>query len=96
MKRVIATLGCAALVSGCFGITYRNPAVPPNGIVVDGTSKFFVYALIGNERIPVYQYCPRGVSSLETYLSFGDLLLTGITFGIYTPRSYEIRCGGSR
>jgi hypothetical protein len=96
MKRVIATLVCAALASGCFGITYRNPAVPPNGIVVDGTSKFFVLALIGDERIPVYQYCPGGVSSLETYLSFGDLILTVLTIGIYTPRSYEIHCGGGR
>jgi hypothetical protein len=96
MKRVIATLVGAALVSGCFSVTYRNPALPPNGIVVDGSSRFFVFALIGNERIPVYQYCPGGVSSIETYLSFGDLLLHGITFGMFTPRSYEIRCGGGR
>jgi hypothetical protein len=96
MERGVVTLMCAALVSGCFGVTYRNPALQPNGIVVDGTSRFFLFGLIGKRRIPVYEYCPGGVSSIETYQSFGDLLLYGLTLGVFTPRTYEIRCGGVR
>lgn len=96
MIRVMAWLVCAALTSGCFNVTYQNPTLPPNGIVHEGTSSFFILALVGENRIPVYQLCPGGVSSIETGLSFPDLVLTVITIGIYTPRSYEIACGGAR
>jgi hypothetical protein len=40
--------------------------------------------------------CPGGVSSIETGLSFGDLVLSFVTLGIYTPRSYAVACGGGR
>ena len=53
-------------------------------------------ALVGEERVQAYQMCPGGVSRIQTGLSFVDLVLTVITIGIYTPRSYEIECGGMR
>ena len=86
----------AALASGCFSVTYTNPTLPPNGVVIEGTNKFFVAALVGDERVPVYQMCPQGVSQIETGLDIGDLLLTFITLAIYTPRSYAVHCGGGR
>ena len=96
MNRVLALVMCAALGAGCYKVTYQNPLLPPNGVVHDGTSSFFILALVGDERIPAYQMCPGGVSRIQTGQSFVDLLLTVITIGIYTPRSYEIECGGMR
>lgn len=95
MKRVLPLLLlCTVLSTGCYRVTYQNPLLPPNGVVHEGTSGFFIMALVGDERIPAYQMCPGGVSRISTYLSFVDMLLTLITFTIYTPRSYEIECGG--
>jgi len=85
----------AALASGCFNVTYTNPRLPPNGLVVEGTNQFFVAALVGDERVPVYKMCPEGVSQIESGLSIVDLLLTLVTFTIYTPRSYVVHCGGA-
>jgi len=85
----------AALASGCFNVTYTNPRLPPNGLVVEGTNQFFVAALVGDERVPVYKMCPQGVSQIESGLSVVDLLLTFVTFAIYTPRSYAVHCGGA-
>lgn len=96
MTRAMAVMLCAALGSGCFNVTYQNPTLPPNGVVHEGTSSFFLFALVGDEHVPVYQMCPGGVASIETGLSFGDLVLSVITLGIYTPRSYEVACGGGR
>lgn len=90
MAAVLAT----AMASGCFNVTYTNPRLPPNGAVVEGTSSFFVAALVGDERVPVYQMCPQGVSQIETGLSFVDVVLTVVTLAIYTPRSYVVHCGG--
>jgi hypothetical protein len=96
MKSIVALLACAALAGGCDNVTYHSSTLPPNGVVHEGTSHFFVFGLVGDEVIPAYQMCPGGVSSVHTELSFGDLVLTVITFGIYTPRSYEVACGGGR
>ncbi len=85
----------AALVGGCFNVTYTNPRLPANGVVVEGTNHFFVAALVGDERVPVYQMCPQGVSQIESGLSFVDLVITAITFTIYDPRSYVVHCGGA-
>jgi hypothetical protein len=92
MAMVLAT----ALGAGCFKVTYQNPMLPNNGVVVEGTSKFFILGLLGDERVPAYQVCPTGVSRIQTGLSFTDLLLHVVTIGIYTPRSYTIECGGGR
>ena len=85
----------AALACGCFNVTYSNPRLPPNGVVVEGTNRFFVAALVGDERVPVYQMCPQGVSKIESGLSIVDLVLTVVTFAIYDPRSYVVHCGGA-
>jgi hypothetical protein len=96
MSKLIALAATAALAAGCFKVTYQNPMLPPNGVMHDGTSSFFILGLVGDSRIPAWQMCPGGVSRIQTGLSFGDLVLTVITIGIYTPRSYEIDCGGMR
>jgi len=96
MNRLLALVMCAVLGAGCYKVTYQNLLLPPNGVVHEGTSSFFILALVGDERIPAYVICPGGVSRIETGLSFVDLLLTVVTIGIYTPRSYEIECGGYR
>jgi hypothetical protein len=85
---------CAALVGGCFSVTYRNPALPPNGVVIAEQLDFYVFGLIGEERVPVYRYCPTGVSRIETRLRVTNLLLSVITLGIVTPRSYRLYCAG--
>lgn len=94
MRRLLALGMCTALTAGCFKVTYQNPMLPPNGVVHEGTSSFYIAGLAGTERIPAGQMCPGGVSRIETGLSFVDLALHVVTFFIYTPRSYTIECGG--
>ena len=96
MKNLMAVVAAGALAAGCFRVTYQNPVLPPNGVVHAGTSSFFLAGLVGEARIPAYQMCPGGVSQIETGLSVIDLVLTMVTIGIYSPRSYEIECGGTQ
>jgi hypothetical protein len=94
MMKLLPVIVAAALATGCFRVTYQNPALPPNGVVHEGSSAFFIAGLVGDARVPAYQMCPGGVSQIETGLSFVDIVLTVVTVGIYTPRSYQIECGG--
>ena len=97
MKSIIALVTCAALAGvGCDNITYHSRTLPPNGVVHEGRASFFIFGLVGHENVPAYQLCPTGVSSIHTEYGFVDLLLTGLTIGLYTPRSWEVHCGGGR
>jgi hypothetical protein len=96
MRALLAGVLAATLATGCFSVTYVNPRLPPNGVVHQGTNQFFVAGLVGDERVPVYQMCPGGAAEIDTGLSVVDLLLTIVTFTIYTPRSYIVHCGGGQ
>ncbi len=90
---ILALTATMMLVAGCNKITYVNPQVPRGGAVhVEGGS-FFIFGLVGEKTIPVYQMCPNGVAQMQSKASFVDLVLGVITIGIYTPRTYEIECG---
>jgi hypothetical protein len=94
--RLLAALTIAATLCGCFKVTYTNPAVPMNGKVVEQKGAFFIGGLVGDAVIPVYEQCPGGVAQIKSGHSVGDVILTLVTFFIYTPRSYEISCGGAQ
>ncbi|MBV8762122.1 MAG: hypothetical protein JO257_32815 [Deltaproteobacteria bacterium] len=94
--RLLAVVAIAAALAGCFKVTYTNPALPMNGQVVEQKGSFFIFGLAGNAEIPVYQMCPGGVSEIRSGHGVGDIVLTILTLGIYTPRSYEIACGGGQ
>ena len=94
--RLLAALTIAATLAGCFKVTYTNPAVPMNGKVVEQKGAFFIGGLVGDAVVPVYQQCPGGVAQIRSGHSVGDVVLTLVTFFIYTPRSYEVSCGGAQ
>jgi len=91
MRTILLT---AALLVGCNKVTYVNPTVPGGGKVYDTTGHFFLVGLLGDKNIAAYQTCPGGVARVQSKNTFGDLVLTFLTVGLYSPRTYEIECGG--
>jgi hypothetical protein len=85
-----------ALFAGCYKVTYTNPQIPMNGQVAETTGQFFIFGLVGHKDIPVFQLCPGGASMIQSKVTFVGVLLTGITIGLYSPRHYEIHCGGAQ
>lgn len=94
--RLLAAVVIAAVLGGCFKVTYTNPSLPMNGQVVEQKGHFFLFGLIGDAEVPVYQMCPTGVSQIQSGHGVGDIVLTILTLGLYAPRSYEMSCGGGQ
>ena len=92
-KALLALSATAMLAVGCSKITYVNPQVPRGGAVHTEGGSFFIFGLVGEKTIPVFQMCPNGVAQMQSKASVLDLVLGFITIGIYTPRTYEIECG---
>ena len=94
MRKATLALAATLMFAGaCNKVTYVNPQVPRGGAVHSETGHFFIFGLVGEKTIPVYQMCPNGVAQIQSKASFLDLVLTLITINLYSPRSYEIECG---
>lgn len=83
----------ALSVAACNKVTYVNPSTMPTGQVHEETGRYFIIGLAGTKDIHATQLCPEGVAKVQSKFTFVDILLTGLTIGIYTPRTYEIHCG---
>lgn len=95
MKAMLAMVVATALSAGCYRVTYNNPNSQMNGQVHREKGHFFLYGLVGHKDIPVYAMCPQGVAQIRSKHSFVDMLLFGLTVGLYSPRTYVVRCGGA-
>jgi hypothetical protein len=89
MKRALLAVTLAA----CSKVTYVDHTTIPTGVVASQTGHFFLGGLVGHTAVPVYALCPSGVSRIQSKFTFTDLLLGGLTLGIYTPRTYDVECG---
>ncbi len=94
MRKASLALAATLMLAGaCNKVTYVNPQVPRGGAVHEEKGNFFIFGLVGEKTIPVYQMCPNGVAQIQSRESFLDVILTVITVALYSPRSYEIECG---
>jgi hypothetical protein len=92
MKKII-TIILMASVTGCtyqkFQLDDKAATIPTH----EGTNHFVFWGLGQTKEVDPNEVCgSRGTSSVETRYSFVDGLLTGITYGIYSPRTYAVYC----
>ena len=93
MKKYAVLCGLL-LLSGCctqqFPLKNDKMATVPT---YEGTSHFILWGLGQSKEINPKDVCgKKEVIGVETHYSFVQGLLTGITYGIYSPRGYAIYC----
>ncbi|MEX8503033.1 MAG: Bor family protein [Leptothrix ochracea] len=79
--------GCATQ-----GYTLRGGGAPEPDL---STSQAFFFSGIGQSReIDAVEVChgAKNIARLETVQTGLDILLTGLTLGIYTPRTAQVYC----
>lgn len=84
-------------LTACFHVTVtHNPAGVSQAaapVVVDQQfANSFIYGLVAPPVLNVKQQCPRGVSKVETEMSFVNLLISMVTWNIYTPMHAKVTC----
>lgn len=92
MLKLMSILVICTVLSSCctqkFMMNETNPTIPTK----EGTSHFVFWGIGQEKIIDPKEICGNKISSVETSYSFVNGLLSGITFGIYSPRSYSIYC----
>lgn len=89
-----ALLGGSVLVSsGCFHSAVLMPTVPPgdkHSTWVNG----WLWGSVGGQ-VSADIFCQgRGVARVDTKRSVGNILVSWVTLGIYTPSHVSVTCAG--
>lgn len=87
----LALVVLLSLAPSCYHVTYSNGVGHPYGSQ-SGTNHFFLWGLANTAEVEVNALCPEGLARLVVGQSFLDGFLRLLTFGIYTPRSWEAWC----
>jgi len=59
----------------------------------EGTHHFFIGGILQSKDVYPNEVCgEKGISAVETNMTFLNGFLGGLTMGIYTPRQYYIYC----
>lgn len=96
VHRAAALTLAMLLFTGCYRITFVDRSVTP-GVEHDEWTDFFLFGLVGHERVEVSRFCPSGeVAMVRTGGNFGTGLVGVVTLGIYTPRKVYVTCGAGK
>jgi len=81
------------VLAGCTHVTYSfHRQLGPHQ---EGTSRFYFWGLMNRAEVAVGERCPGGVAKVHVHTTFGNGLVSALTLGVYTPRTYEIWCAAS-
>jgi hypothetical protein len=81
-----------ALSAGCYHVHVVVPNTPPTDYHRQWVNGFLWGAVGGG--VDTSRFCGgRPVSRVSTHRSFGNLFMTWLTFGIYTPSTVVVACG---
>ncbi len=91
--RSAVLLALLSASAGCYNVKYYSTAVPGPG----ETHRIWVHSFVGGiitiGEINLDAQCPNGVYKVKSNFTFVDLLLFGVTSGIYTPMNVVVTCG---
>ena len=81
-----------ALSAGCYHVQVVVPNTPPTDYHRQWVNGFLWGAVGGG--VDTARFCGgRPVSRVSTHRSFGNLFMSWLTFGIYTPSTVVVACG---
>lgn len=97
MTRILkcTAIGLVVAVAGCYHATIETGRSPSPEVINVPWATGFVYGLVPPKTVETMARCPNGVSKVETFHSFLNSLVGGLTFGIFTPMTIKVTCAAS-
>ena len=87
-----ALVATALVSTACYHVTVEIGR-PAGGPVIERPwAASFIDGLVPPPVVETAAKCPNGIAKVDTQLSFLNLLVGGITFGIYTPMDIRVSC----
>lgn len=99
IRKIILTMSVMVLLAGCSTITIdpksasSQTSKQTSAPTYEDSKNFFLWGLAGEHHVDVNKVCSdKEVAQMQSQATFADMLLTGITLGIYAPHSVKVWC----
>jgi len=94
---VAGSLFLLITLSGCYHATVETGVRPGTEVHEQTFAASWIYGLVPPKTMSTAARCTSGVAKVETQLSFVNMLVGSLTFGIFTPMHIKVTCaaGGS-
>jgi len=92
MRRYVPVMAALLVCSACYHATIETGLAPSPQTVEKPWASGWVYGLVPPSTVETQQKCPKGVSKVETQLSFPNMLVSLLTLSIYTPMDIKVTC----
>jgi hypothetical protein len=91
-KVTVAIILLVATTAGCYRATVDTGRTPSGQTVRNDWAHSFVAGLVPPATVQTAQQCPAGVARVETQHSILNMLVTSLTFGLYSPMTIMVQC----
>lgn len=92
---VITFLLAGLFLTGCYHARVTTGLAPSAQTVEVPWAHSFIGGLVPPNAVNAAQECSSGVASVETKLSFLNLVANAVTFGLYSPMHIIVTCAAS-
>ena len=91
-SRTGIVLATAVILAGCYNARINTGLAPGTQVVEEAWAASWIYGAVSPKTVEAASQCPNGVAQVHTYHSFLNVLVGGLTFGIFTPMSIKVTC----
>jgi Bor protein len=95
MRRAASLAILAVISTGCYHATITTGRPLGTTTIEQPWAVSFIYGLVPPATVETASKCPSGVAQVETMQSFLNGLVSGLTFGIFTPMTIKVTCAAS-
>lgn len=98
MKKItllLTVLLTVLFISGCYHAKISTGLEPSVQEYDDPFASSWILGLVPPDLVRAQEECPNGVAQVETRLSFVNMLVGNLTFGIYTPMHINVTCAAA-
>ena len=90
----VALVALALVMSGCATQRFEVQGSGQQSAAFDDSQTFFIGGIGQAKELDAAKVCggAKNVQSVETQLTPGNIGMTFLTFGIYTPRQMRVYC----
>jgi hypothetical protein len=91
----LSVAGLVVAVAACYHATIETGLTPSTVVIEKPWASGWIYGLVPPSTVETAAKCQHGVAKVETVHSFLNMLVQGLTGGIYTPMTIKVTCAQS-
>jgi hypothetical protein len=92
LRSAALVIAVSLVLGGCYHVTVDTGLTPSSTTIEKPWATSFINGLVPPATVETASKCPTGVAKVDTKLSFLNLLVGGLTIGIFTPMDIRVVC----